>query len=411
MCDKYMHAIATVRGEKFMQLYTLEETGHFVSPEERAQLVRLCAAVTREREAAEDLAQEALLEAWCHRYATPLQITAQRMPWLAGIARNMCLRWLRKRGSAASRFIQPLAVTPGAELADDLDLEVELERKELADLLDRALALLPEETRVILIQRYVEDSPPAEVAARLGINAHALTMRLQRGRLALRRVLTTTLGHELAPYAPSLTADLWEATPLWCYICGRQRLLGRRAAPGGELLLKCPTCSPGAEEAININLLPHLQGVKGYRPLLSRLRAWCDRYYRGGLEQGFNACPGCGRMAPVSIRRIEELPAWAYARKGPPRCMLPDDERVVSMLCPACEEASLTSLEGLVLCLPESRRFLQSNPRIRRLPRQQLEVDGRAALITRFECVTGSATLDVISAYDSYEVMHIEQKG
>ena len=52
-----------------MEKNVIEEVSQFVSPEERMQLVRLCAALTGDREAAEDLAQETLLEAWRHKHA------------------------------------------------------------------------------------------------------------------------------------------------------------------------------------------------------------------------------------------------------------------------------------------------------------------------------------------------------
>src|SRR5260221_13316439 len=81
-------------------------------------------------------------------------------------------------------------------------------------------------------------------------------------------------------FFPFISQDKWEETPLWCYICGQHRLLGRRTASEGELLLKCPACSPGAAEVISTNRISQLQGVKGYKPLLTRLRDWCDRYYR-----------------------------------------------------------------------------------------------------------------------------------
>lgn len=84
--------------------------------------------------------------------------------------------------------------------ADPFDIEVELERKELIALLDRAMSALPPETRTALVKHYVEESPLAEIAAQLGMNAGAIAMRLQRGRLALRRVLTTRLQDEIASY-------------------------------------------------------------------------------------------------------------------------------------------------------------------------------------------------------------------
>jgi hypothetical protein len=332
----------------------------------------------------------------------------------------MCLRWLRKKQRDVAHLIQLYASpqvqnTSSVDLTDmfaeDLDFEVELERKELIELLDRALALLPADTRSILIQRYVEETPLVEVAERLGTNAHAVAMRLQRGKLALHRVLTTTMHHEIVSYKPSILADEWEETPLWCYICGQHRLLGKRTASVGELLLKCPACSPGSAEVISTNRISHLQGVKGYKPLLTRLRDWCDRYYRTALKQGFIACEICGQAIPASISWLEDLPSWARGEKDRLRCAWHNNDRVVNTLCPSCKGSSTISLEGLVLSLPEGRRFLQISPRIRTLPRQQVEVDGQAALITRFESVTTSASLTIVSAYDTYEVLRAESRG
>ena len=69
------------------------------SPAQRARLVRLCTAVVGDASAAEDLAQETLLTAWRlqHRLTDPSGADA----WLNAIARNVCRRWLRRRGSRA----------------------------------------------------------------------------------------------------------------------------------------------------------------------------------------------------------------------------------------------------------------------------------------------------------------------
>jgi RNA polymerase sigma factor (sigma-70 family) len=404
--------------EKHMKKNVIEGAGQFVSPEERAHLIRLCATLTGDREAAEDLAQETLLEAWRHRHA--LRDQARYTYWLSGIARNVCLRWLRRRGRDTAHLLRPSGAQPAQNiqlaeledsLADDLDIEVDLERRELVELLDRALALLPVETRIALVEHYVEESSLAEVAAQLGTNAHAVAVRLQRGKLALRRVLTTTMHHELVAYDLPSASDTWEETPLWCYFCGQRRLLGKRRSGEGELLLKCPACSPGPEAALSTNRIPLLKGVKGYKPLHSRLRVWCDNYYRTGLSKGSIACQSCGHMHPIVISSFEDLPHWARTGDGPPQCVWRNDERVVATLCSSCKMSSRISLESLALSLPEGREFLHSFPRIRTLPKQQVEVDGRGALVTRFESVTGTATLTVVSAYNTYEVLRIYRGG
>ena len=121
---------------------------------ERARLVRLCAKITGDGIIAEDLEQETLLEAW--RHIDDLHSQDKLPQWLSGIARNVCLRWARNRGRDLHLLAEPLQDldAPQADqedsLVDDFDLEVELERKELIELLDRALALLTPEARALL---------------------------------------------------------------------------------------------------------------------------------------------------------------------------------------------------------------------------------------------------------------------
>jgi RNA polymerase sigma factor (sigma-70 family) len=137
---------------------------------ERARLVRLCARLTGNVDVAEDLAQDTLLEAWRHSYK--LHDPQGRDRWLAAIARNVCRRWAREQGRALPRLVRlDESCDRGAhfdeEPADDFDVDVELERHELAELLDRALGLLPAATRQALVARYVHASPHAEIAARM----------------------------------------------------------------------------------------------------------------------------------------------------------------------------------------------------------------------------------------------------
>src|SRR5205085_6619275 len=103
---------------------------------ERARLVRLCACLTGNCDAAEDLAQETLVEAW--RHAHKLHDPSGRDRWLAAIARNVCHRWLRARGRELARHAHEPLDTNAAESvdgpADEFDVEVDLERHELAQL-------------------------------------------------------------------------------------------------------------------------------------------------------------------------------------------------------------------------------------------------------------------------------------
>jgi RNA polymerase sigma-70 factor (ECF subfamily) len=128
--------------------------------------------------------------------------------------------------------------------ADEFNVEVDVERHELAQLLDRALALQPPVTRQVLIESYVEEWPQAEVAARLRLSEGAVAMRLQRGKLALRRVLVTDLAQEAAAYGlVDESRQEWYETRIWCSSCGQCRYMGAFNQRTGDLVLRCPACS------------------------------------------------------------------------------------------------------------------------------------------------------------------------
>ena len=382
-----------------MEQQTSNISGSFISSQEWARLVRLCATMTSNKDVAEDLAQETMLEAWCHKHE--LRNPEKRTQWLSGIARNVCLRWFRTRGRELAHLTyietypeqdtSPLEET----LVDDYDIEVELARKELVELLDRAMAYLPAETRVVLVKRYVEESPLAEVAAQLGTNTSVVAMRIQRGKLALRKVLTNEMSQEISLYG-AYTTNGWEETPIWCHICGHHHLLGKRDSSEGKLLLKCPACSPDADDLVSENRLPILQGIKGYKPLLSRLAVWCNNYYRTGLKNGTTLCVECGQATFVKLFPPEDTPI-GFRAKG----------HGVSIVCPSCEASYNTLLAPLVLELPEGQRFLRAYPRLRMLPEQYVEADGREAIITCYESIHESACFTVVSALDTYEVLRI----
>lgn len=398
-----------------MEQQIIEVTEHFVSPEERARLLHICMKMVGDRDVAEDLVQETLLEAWKHLHT--LRDYSKRAQWLAGVARNVCLRWRRRVGNDTAHTFDLRtnedAPNVGLEelITDDFDIELELERKELIELLDRAMALLPEETRVVLVKRYVEESPLNTVASELGMNVSAVAMRLQRGKLALRRVLTTDLRHEIAPYAvESLesTQEQWEETPFYCFLCGKHRLLGIRRPDEGKLMLKCPGCNAGDDEVQSYNDVPLLKGVKGFKPLVTRLRNWCGNFYWTGLREGAVPCDGCGRMLPVRIVREDDMPEWVREQNARTRWACPYPERHICILCETCRASYRTVLEYLALELPEGRQFMQSHPRIRTLPTYEVETYGRRALVTRHESVTDNAILTVVADYETYRVLHVE---
>jgi RNA polymerase sigma-70 factor (ECF subfamily) len=321
---------------------------------------------------------------------------------LAAIARNVCRRWSDKQGRERRHIVLAGTDAGDSELGaanlpgTEPDLEIELERKELAELLDRALALLPRETRDILVRKYVEDSSHADIAQRLGLSEGAVAVRLQRGRLALHRVLRSELVHEAAAYGFWDSGhDRWEGTHIWCPACGRQRLVGcvLRNGQRARLMLRCPGCTPEGytfvEGDVSLEAYRKVLGdVRSYRAAMVRILVDVRGHLTAAVPSGVMCCPRCRRMLPLKTTS----PKGGYG---------------LHVWCDGCRASTNIDAHGVVLSQPAGRRFWRDHSRIRALPEHEVEAEGRRVIVTGFESVTDSATLDVLLARDDYRVIAV----
>jgi RNA polymerase sigma factor (sigma-70 family) len=383
-------------------------------PMERPRLVRLCARLTGNYEAAEDLAQETLFEAW--RQAANLRDVTAWRAFVTGIARNICLRWRRERGRE-SAFRAPDTDARGqdafAALADSTltapdDLELSLEKAEIATLLDKAMAALPEGSRELLTERYVEDASPMEMAAKRGLTDNVLGVRLHRARLGLQKLLASpTFREDAASYGliSSDSADGWQETRLWCPRCGDAHLEGRFVTAeenGGKptFAVRCPECERalGADFTTDHRVLPSekvLNGVRGYKPALNRLSAWWNAYYSEGLKRGKIACPQCGREA----RMTSEPPVGVHP--------LLAEVRGAYIACSHCRHPVCISASGLAFHSSAVQKFWRDHPRIALSEERDVRFGNAEAVAVIFRSLTDSATLEVVLARDSFETLTV----
>jgi RNA polymerase sigma factor (sigma-70 family) len=365
-------------------------------PQERARIVNLCAYLTGSRESAEDLAQEALIEAWRNRHK--LVDPGGYSKWLSVVTRNVCLRWMRQQGRQSKNEgdLQEDVSDHTHLSSETLDLEIELERSELVDLLDRALAELPPVTHTALVNRYILEMPQAEIAGRLGISEGALEARLHRGKIILHSLLITELRPEAISYSlVNLQDGRWQETRIWCPICGQHKLYGTLPRAAGQFELHCPNCSwePDAFFAQSKST-PLFNGVKGYKATLNRLMDFMVGYLQPGQNGANIPCNRCGKLVPL----LFELPTYAhrypnYGNLG------------MSVSCPACHASSYADIYGFALDTPAGQAFWRRNPKICTFPEQEIEKEGRAALRIRFQSLANSAHLDVLLAKDHYQVI------
>lgn len=166
-------------------------------------LLALCRRMVPEGSLAEDAAQEAVLLALSdlHRLRDPERFGS----WLAGIGLNVCRHWLRLRRQSPWSWH---AMLGGQAVLDTPDLGPTtselVEERELASLVRRAVAGLPDGQRAAVVLFYGHGLGHRESAATLGITVGSVKTRLHKARENLRRELVQ-LWEELDMNAPDTT--------------------------------------------------------------------------------------------------------------------------------------------------------------------------------------------------------------
>lgn len=366
---------------------------------ERPRLVRLCRKFSGRPEAAEDLAQETMVAAW--KSQSKLVSMDKMQPWTSAIARNVCLNWARRyyREEGRTFLLDQDDQTIEEVIPDEFDVEFELDRVELATLLDRALALLPPETAQILIAHYLEETSQAEIAEQMNINAGTIAVRLHRGKIALRKLLQTSLKDEAHAFSlMPVEGQEWEETNIWCPKCGEVRLLGQYKQDE-SFALRCPRCEPDPQvimAGLDLTKSYHasiLGTIKTFKPAYKRVLSAFVPLYEQALQRHEALCIVCGSSLEVNITRIEKSADHF--------------EHNILLFCPHCGWGSNKSIMGWVMALPQTQKFWQEHPRLRTLPIQEIEVQGSPVLLSGVESLTSTAQLEVVMRQDTFEVVDI----
>ena len=138
---------------------------------------------------AADLAQDVLVTLL--RSLATFRGESSLSTWTYTVARRACARRRRREDRGRS-----LDAPTHAHLRDQPDPRIgppgRIERRELSERLESAIAALPEAQRAVIVMRDVEGLSAAEVAKVLGLGERAVKSRLHRARLAVRE--------RLAPY-------------------------------------------------------------------------------------------------------------------------------------------------------------------------------------------------------------------
>jgi RNA polymerase sigma-70 factor, ECF subfamily len=146
------------------------------------KIFRLCCALLRNRQRAEDAAQESLVRIWkaLERYDGRAALST----WIYAITRNRCLTAIERERSTES--------LSDSELAGGIE-EIPASEPEPADehgeQLRELVELLPERLRRVLVLYYFEERSTSEVATMLGCPEGTVKTHLFRARAALAEQL------------------------------------------------------------------------------------------------------------------------------------------------------------------------------------------------------------------------------
>lgn len=174
------------------------------------RIYRFGMKMCRDPEDASDVLQETLLA--LARGVRGFRGAASLSTWLYSVTRSFCIKKRRK-----SRFAPPLEESLEAVPHEESHAvrgpaptpEEDLAGREMALVLDRAIAGLDPPQREVLLLRDVEGLSAAEVAEILGLRVAAVKSRLHRARLAVRNALGPALGAAAdgpAPDCPDILA-------------------------------------------------------------------------------------------------------------------------------------------------------------------------------------------------------------
>jgi RNA polymerase sigma-70 factor (ECF subfamily) len=146
---------------------------------------KLARGLTRNKQDAEDLVQEACLRAF--RFFAGFHGSDARA-WMLTIVRNTCFTWLQ--ANRASRYTSEFDERLFASDGRVPDPETLVLRKDNGNLVRHALENLPPNFRQVLILREIEGMSYREIAAVTGLPAGTVMSSLARARVRLHHVLT-----------------------------------------------------------------------------------------------------------------------------------------------------------------------------------------------------------------------------
>ncbi|MDS1030369.1 sigma-70 family RNA polymerase sigma factor [Bacillota bacterium LX-D] len=154
------------------------------------QIFSLCYRLTNNTEDAQDLAQESFLK--IYQVLDKYDQEKPFFPWMYKVATNVCYTALRKRHEQDIPLEKVIEFAPTIPTADSQPEEY-AETREVGRIVQKAIAELPENYRLPIILRYLEDFTYQQIAEIMDLPVSTIETRLFRGKSMLQKKLSLLL--------------------------------------------------------------------------------------------------------------------------------------------------------------------------------------------------------------------------
>jgi RNA polymerase sigma-70 factor (ECF subfamily) len=251
----------------------------------------LAHGMLRNRHSAEDVRQEVFLRV--RERLDQLQDATRFGPWVAAIARNACLSWLRQVKPARSLELL------GEDEHPRVSIEAEVELREQRTLLRQLVDGLPEEQRTVIELHYFQEQRKESAGLRL--------QKMAEVSLATRSLLTALQGAANSP-SPSEPQELSAAMALLDSVSAELGHGGKTAESVNAILDQYNRCLGVLQGAMGDpvlqDLFPRLERVTGdTKAMQDRLSEL--RMAQHALKAYVERLRASGRLARASFGRPE----------------------------------------------------------------------------------------------------------
>lgn len=158
------------------------------------RLYRVVRAILRNDDESEDVMQEAYVKAYEHlrQFAGRSQFST----WLTRIAIHEALARIKRNKRTEQLDMETVETGEGTPVikAESQNPEQQTATAELRRALESAVLAIPEQFRLVLMMRDIEQMSTAETAAALDLSIENVKVRLHRARALVRKQLYTTAG-------------------------------------------------------------------------------------------------------------------------------------------------------------------------------------------------------------------------